>query len=148
MRVNQSGGDRKYFIIFTISTLYHQPSSHLYHTSHLREIPPSLAEARLPPSGSFQCRPIHQDFSSLLCSSWKFSSDTTVEIISTLAKLSRVLGVFHQGETEPIAWMVIFRLNQPRPPHHSFEAICFSEGVAGMLRTREDFRAVWSTLIG
>ena len=96
----------------------YQPASHLYHTSPLMEIPESLAEARLPPSGKFKFQTIHPQFSSLLCSSWKFATDATLEIIATEAKLGRVLGIFHQDETKPIAWMVIHRLNQT---HYNLE---------------------------
>ena len=98
--------------IFLHLLIFPQPASHLYHTSHLMEIPELLAEARLPLSGSLKFQPIQPHFSSLLCSSWKFSSDATVQIVSTLANLGRVLGIFSQGETEPIAWMVIFRWNK------------------------------------
>jgi len=71
----------------------------------------------------FEVSPVSLEHVQLVDNSWKFQNSKSVQMLEGLIKQKKLLGLFIEGNTEPVAWITIY-----------------SYGSMGMLNTKEQFR--------
>ena len=59
-------------------------------------------------NGAVDIKPLDKSFASLLTQSWKYCDEATLKMIQTLIELNRAFGVFSEGCSSPVAWMLIY----------------------------------------